>query len=80
MFEAKRSPAPSDAFDVRKLPAKYTAGLDLIRGKREAHFEAMRRAIDDGYDFRIEDVPKKTGRIRHLLAAIARTTLFRRVR
>ncbi|CAA2140599.1 hypothetical protein HYPP_02019 [Hyphomicrobium sp. ghe19] len=93
IFEAKRSLAPSDIFDVRRLPARYTAGLtvengelhrplrfDLMRAEREAHLEAMRRAIDDGYDFRMVEVPKKIGRIRHWLGAIARKTLIQRVR
>lgn len=88
MFEIRRH-KPSDVFDVRKLPAIYTADLlienkqlhsplrfDLIRAERDAHLEAMRRAIDDGYDFRIGENSKKTGRIRHWLAAFINRKIF----
>lgn len=53
-------------FDVRKLPSRYTESLTIedistplndadfvakIENEREAHREAMRRAIDGGHDF-----------------------------
>jgi hypothetical protein len=54
-------------FDVRRLPAKYTSGLIIenndpsiggwastlarLDAEQTAHLEALRRAIDDGFDF-----------------------------
>ncbi len=53
-------------FDIRQIPARYTENLTLedttapsddedfrtkYENEQEAHREAMRRAIDDGYDF-----------------------------
>ena len=57
MGEFTRTRWNGRTFDVRVLPKKYTVGL-LVEDRstnggiseREAHMEAIRRAIDDGFD------------------------------
>jgi hypothetical protein len=69
MRELTRTTWNGRIFDVRVLPKKYTVGL-LVEDRsthgriveREAHMEAIRRAIDDGFDLATGKGKKKSGR------------------
>ena len=64
-------------FDVRKLPKKYTLGLAIEDGstygrilEREAHIEAIRRAIDDGFNLATGKEKKSESRFKRLVSKL----------